>query len=182
MKSNRMNLYTTLCAGIKKWDRTIDRWAGILEKKTIRLYPALAGSVLFLALACLIFQLMPSQIKIRPDRAITARTFPSILAGIMLCGSLINLGQIFYRRLRKQPLEYTELGLLTEVKALILLLFLVIYAVLTPLAGFIPASVIYGILMLFYFRIKNWRYYIIVSVLAIVIGFLFKNVLNVRLP
>lgn len=182
MNSKQISPFSRISALLVRFDSHIDRASAYLEKKTFRLYPSLAGSVLFLALAGLIFVLMPAQIKIRQDQAITARTFPSILAWIMLCGAAVNLVQILIKKIKKQPLEYTEVVLLVEIKALILLLFLIIYAVLTPLTGFIPASVIYGILMLFYFRIKNWRYYLIVSALAVVIGFLFKNLLHVRLP
>ncbi len=160
----------------------LDCWGDALKKKRLRLYPGIAGSILFLALSLLILLLMPSQVKIREDQNITARTFPSMMASIMLGGTLLNLTKDGLKLLRKENLPSIELQLHTELKALILLVMLIIYALLIPLIGFSAASVVYGILMLFYFRIRNWRYYLLVTALALTIGFLFKNLLHVRLP
>ena len=125
---------------------------------------------------------MPSQIKIQPDRAITARTFPGGLAMIMMGGAILNIGKDILKIIKKERIPMTELDLLTEVRALILLLFFVLYALLMPVAGFMISSAIYSILMLFYFRVKDVKYYIIVISSAVIISLLFKNVLNVRLP
>ena len=173
---------TRLSAGFDKIERNLDLWEQRLEDKKLRLYPGIAGSVLFIALALLIFLLMPSQIKIREDQAITARTFPSMMAFIMLGGALLNLAKDALKVIRKEILPTIEIKLHTELKALILLVLLIVYAALMPLIGFSAASVVYGILMLFYFRIRDWKYYLLVTVLALTIGFLFKNLLHVRLP
>lgn len=163
-------------------DQFIDRTSLVLEQKKFKLYPSLAGSALFMALSLFILTVMPSQIKINPDMAINARTFPTILAFIMMGGAIINLLKDLYKLSRKKNLPYSELCLFTEIKALILLCFLSIYAILMPLIGFIASSVVYGILMLNFFRIKNWKYYLLVTLLAVIIGLLFKNILHVRLP
>ncbi|MDC7240507.1 MAG: tripartite tricarboxylate transporter TctB family protein [Spirochaetales bacterium] len=164
------------------WDAFLDHCAGLLEGRTLKLYPGPAGSVLFLAIGALILVLMPTQINVRTEYGINARTFPSMLAWIMIAGALINLMGYGIKILQKSKPDCIELDLLTEVKALILLLFLVLFAVLMPLVGFSIASVIYSILMLLFFRIKDWKYYLLVTFLALGIGFLFKNLLNVRLP
>lgn len=182
MGSKLKNPYLKLTALLQKADNTIDNIGRNLEQKRFRLYPSIAGSVFFLALSVFIFLMMPSQIKIRPDQTITARTFPAILAFIMLGGAILNLVKDGIKLIRKETIPFIEVYILTEVKALIILLFLIIYALLIPLTGFSIASVIYGILMLIYFRIKNWKYYILVSILALMIGYLFKDILHVRLP
>jgi putative tricarboxylic transport membrane protein len=165
-----------------KMDQFIDRTGLALEHKKFKFYPSLSGSALFMALSLFILIVMPSQIKIRPEEVINARTFPTILAFIMMGGAILNLLKDLYRLKSKKKLVSSELCLFTEIKALILLCFLIIYAVLIPLIGFIASSVIYGMLMLIFFRIKNWKYYLLVTLLAVIIGLLFKNVLHVRLP
>ncbi len=172
----------TLTALSFKYDAFIDQCAGILENRTLKLYPGPTGSVLFATLGILILVLIPSQIKVRADQTINARTFPAILAWIMLVCSAFNMINDGIRVIRRQKLPFIEMNLLNEVKAMIILLFLVIYALLMPLAGFSIASVVFALLMLLYFRVKEWKYYLLVTVLALGIGFLFKNVLNVRLP
>lgn len=182
MDSKPIHPISKLSSLLDNLDGFIDRTSLTLEQRKFKLYPSLAGSALFLALSGLILLLMPGQIKIQPDQAITARTFPSILVYMMMGGSIINLIKDLIKLSRKETIPYNEVCLFTEIKALVLLLFLIIYALLMPLIGFIASSVIYGILMLFYFRIRNWKYYLLVTVLAVIIGYLFKNILHVRLP
>ena len=166
---------------VEQFEAAIDRIANSLHGKTLRFYPSIVGSIIFILLSLAIFWWMPSQIKIQPG-AITARTFPSLMAGIMLACSVAVLLREIVKIIRKQPLDVSELNLLTEAKALIILSLFVVFAVLAELIGFIPSSAIYSILMLVYFRIKKWSYYLIVSLSAIVIGLIFQKLLNVTLP
>jgi putative tricarboxylic transport membrane protein len=182
MDPKKASASSRLSAGIDGMEKTLDRWGEGLEKKKFRLYPGIAASVLFIALPLLILFLMPDQIKIREGQRITAGTFPSMMAFIMLGGALLNLARELWKLVRREKLPVIEIRLHTEIKALILLAFLIIYAALMPLTGFSIASAVYGILMLFYFRIRDWRYYLLITVLALSIGFLFKNLLHVRLP
>lgn len=182
MDRKKVSVSSRLSARLDAVENTLDRWGEGLEKRRFRLYPGLAASLLFIALSLLILLLMPDQIKIREDQSITARTFPSMMAFIMLGGALLNLAKDGFKLIRRGKLPAIEVCLRTEIKALILLAFLIIYAALMPLIGFSIASLIYGILMLFYFRIRDWRYYLLITVLAMGIGFLFKNLLHVRLP
>lgn len=167
---------------VKKLDNKIDLAAERMKDKKIAFYPTIIGPILFIVLSLVVLALMPSQIKIQPNRAINARTFPSILTYLMLGSSLVLLLREGLKAVRKIPIEKYELELLTELKALILLVLLILYAFLMKTIGFIAGSVIYSILMLYYFRIKNWKYYAIVVASAIAIGMIFRFVLNVRLP
>ncbi len=165
-----------------KLDRIYERIEYKLQKRILRIYPSIAGPLLFVILSLLIIFLMPSQIRIVDGQMITARTFPFSLAVVMLGGSVLILLRELVKVFRKVPLETVEFHLLTELRAFILLLDLIVYALLMPLIGFIASSVVFGVLMLLYFRIKNWKYYALVSGSAILIGALFKYLLHVRLP
>lgn len=173
---------TTLFERLRIIDRKIDQLADRLEPKSIRLYPTIVGPIMFIVLAITIFLVMPSQVKIREDQIINARTFPTVLTTIMLAGAVILLGKELFRIVKKLPLEVVELSVLTEIKALILLGLLILYAVLMKSIGFITSSVIYAVLMLYYFRIKDWKYYGIVVTASVAIGMIFRYVLHVRLP
>ena len=167
---------------LRRLDAQIDILAERMKEKKMKLYPSLLGPILFIILGVTIMLLMPSQVKIRDDQAITARTFPTFLTMIMMGGAIILLLREGLKVLRKEPIESIELELLTEVKALILMGMLILYAFLMSRIGFMVSSVIYSILMMYYFRVKNWKYYIIVIVAAVLIGIIFRYVLNVRLP
>ena len=172
----------SVLAGLKRIDGFIDVLADRLDRKRVSFYPTLAGALVFLMFSIVVLLLIPSQISVRPGASVTARTFPKLLTYIMMICSALLLLKDAVSLLMKRPIPAVELSLLTEVKALIIMGLLIIYAVLMRVVGFIPSSVIYGILMTYYFRVKNWKYYAIVITAAIAIGYVFRHVLNVRLP
>jgi putative tricarboxylic transport membrane protein len=100
----------------------------------------------------------------------------------MIGGSVVLLGTEIVKIVRKIQIEVMEIELLTEIKAVIILLLLVLYALLMPLVGFIVSSLLFSIAMLYYFRIKKGSYYLIVVISALVISFIFRYLLGVRLP
>lgn len=155
-----------------------DRWEG----KQAHFYPSLIGPILFLLASIIGFLLMPSQVKIQEGAATTARTFPSLMLSLILVCSIILIGREVVKIVRKQPIEVVILDVMTEIRAVIILALLVLYAFLIPVLGFIVTSVLFGLAMLFFFRVKTWWYYLIIAVSAVAIGLLFQVVLNVRLP
>ena len=167
---------------LKQLDSRIDTLAEEMKDKKVAFRPSIVGPIIFIVLSIAILLLMPSQIKVQQDQIINARTFPRMLTYLMLGSSVVVLAQALLNLARHKPIEKLELELLSEVKAIILLALLVLYAVLMKPIGFIASSVIYAILMLYYFRVKNWKYYAIVVISAIAIGVIFRYVLNVRLP
>lgn len=166
----------------RKIDNKIDQWGMALDGKKVTFYPEIVGPALCIIFAVVVLLLMPSQIKINTTRSVTARTFPTILMGIILVFSTILLVKELYKMIRKIPVHTIELEVLSEIKALILLLMLIGYYLLMKWIGFIPSSVLFSVAMLYYFRVKNWKYYIIVVSAALIIGVVFRYVLHVRLP
>ena len=130
---------TTLFERLRIIDRKIDQLADRLEPQSIRLYPTIVGPIMFIVLAITIFLVMPSQVKIREDQIINARTFPTVLTTIMLAGAVILLGKELFRIVKKMALEVVKLSVLTEIKALILLGLLILYAVLMKSIGFMTS-------------------------------------------
>ncbi len=173
---------TAFTSFLARFDGRVEALAEPLRGKTLRYRPTLAGAGLFFALSVGIFVLMPSQIKILPDQTINARTFPTVLAAIMLAGSLYLGAKELYRLFRKLPAETAELDLLTELRAAVLLGLLVLFAVLMKVLGFIPSAVVFSLLMLRYFKVRSLGYHAIVAASAVAIGVVFRYVLNVRLP
>ena len=100
---------------------------------------------------------------------------------IIICG-VVLLGKEIFNIVAKKKVNIVETTALVEVKALIILGILVLYWLLMGLIGFIISSILLGLAMLMFFRVKKPSYYIIVSVVAVLIGVFFRYVLNVRLP
>ncbi|MDY0287937.1 MAG: tripartite tricarboxylate transporter TctB family protein [Sphaerochaeta sp.] len=167
---------------LKKLDGKVDRLGESLEGRSVNFYPSLVGPLVFLAFAVGAFLLMPSQVKVQENMATTARTFPTLLLQIMIAGSVVLLVTEIAKIVRKAEIEVIRIELLTEIKALIILVMLVLYALAMPLIGFIVSSLLFSVAMLYYFRIKKGTYYLIVVISALVIGVIFRYLLGVRLP
>ncbi len=104
-----------------------------------------------------------------------------MLSLILVC-SVVLILQEAIKIVRKQPIEVVMLDVLTEIRAIIILVLLLLYALLIPFFGFIVTSMLFALAMLGFFRVKRWWYYLIVALSALLIGLLFQVVLNVRLP
>ncbi len=167
---------------INKVDNFIDNTALKLEKHKISLPINIVGAILFIVLSSILLYLVPSQIKVNTDAVVNARTFPLLMLRIVLIFSIILLAKDIFYIITKREIEKREFNLLVEVKFLIILSMLIIFLLLLYFTNFILSSIIFGILMLFYFRAKKISNYLIIILAAILIGYLFQNVLHVRLP
>ena len=167
---------------LKKLDGKVDRIGESLEGRSVNFYPSLVGPLVFLAFAVGAFLLMPSQVKVQENMATTARTFPTLLLQIMIAGSVVLLVTEIAKIVRKTAIEVIRVELLTEIKALIILVMLGLYALAMPRIGFIASSLLFSVAMLYYFRVKKGSYYLVVVIAALAIGVIFRYLLGVRLP
>lgn len=153
-----------------------------LEGKKIRFNANIVGSIIFIIFSSVFILLMPKQIKVTEISSINAQTFPKLLLQIILVSAFLILIKEVVKIILKKDCEVTELDLLTEIRAcLIFLMFLGYFFMLKPF-GFILSSIIFGLAMTFYFRVRKWYYYLIVTSCAVIIGVVFKYLLHVRLP
>ncbi len=168
-----------LIDSIDKW---LDDTGEKLGKKTIRYNPDLIGAVLMFGLSVAFLLMMPSQIKLTETSTINARTFPRLVFMIVLVLSVLLFFKEIAKIVLKKGSASRELNLLVEVRALIIFVFIAMYYLLLEPIGFIASSIVFGICMTAYFRVRKWYYYAIVAACAIAVGLVFQYVLHVRLP
>ena len=167
---------------IQRIDSWLDATGEKLEKKKVKLYVDILTPIIFIIFAVAVLLAMPKQIALLSSGSINERTFPTMLMLlIIICGVVLLVKEI-YNIISKKKANIVETTVLVEVKALIILGILVLYWLLMGLMGFIISSILLGLAMLMFFRVKKPSYYIIVSVVAVLIGVFFRYVLNVRLP
>lgn len=167
---------------LQRIDSWLDATGEKLEKKKVRLYVDIITPIIFIIFAVAVLLAMPKQIALLSSGSINERSFPTLLMFlIIICGVVLLIKEI-YNIISKKKANIVETTVLVEVKALIILGILVLYWLLMGLIGFIISSIILGLAMLMFFRVKKPSYYIIVSVVAVLIGVFFRYVLNVRLP
>lgn len=167
---------------IQRIDSWLDATGEKLEKKKVKLYVDIITPIIFIIFAVAVLLAMPKQIALLSSSSINERSFPTLLMLlIIICGIVLLIKEI-YNIISKKKANIVETTVLVEVKALIILGILVLYWLLMGLIGFIISSILLGLAMLMFFRVKKPSYYIIVSVVAVLIGVFFRYVLNVRLP
>ena len=167
---------------LQRIDSWLDATGEKLEKKKVRLYVDIITPIIFIIFAVAVLLAMPKQIALLSSGSINERSFPTLLMLlIIICGVVLLIKEI-YNIISKKKANIVETTVLVEVKALIILGILVLYWLLMGLIGFIISSILLGLAMLMFFRVKKPSYYIIVSVVAVLIGVFFRYVLNVRLP
>ena len=170
----------------REFFQRIDSWLDAtgekLKKKKIRLYVDIITPIIFIIFAVAVLLAMPSQIALLSSSSINERSFPTLLMFLIIICGVVLLGKEIFNIVAKKKVNIVETTALVEVKALIILGILVLYWLLMGLIGFIISSILLGLAMLMFFRVKKPSYYIIVSVVAVLIGVFFRYVLNVRLP
>lgn len=160
----------------------LDQIGAKLEGKRIKINQNIFGSVLFIIFSIVFIYIMPKQIKVTETSTINAQTFPLLLFRIILFCSVFILVKEIVKIILKQKTETIELELIVEIKAVIIFLLFLGYFFLLKYLGFVISSIIYGMAMTFYFRVKKIHYYLIVAFCAVLIGVVFQYILHVRLP
>ncbi|GKX29689.1 hypothetical protein SH1V18_21690 [Vallitalea longa] len=148
----------------------------------IKIKQELVGAILFFTVAAVIWFLIPSQIAVKGNEQISSQTFPRLIIGLMgLCSGFIIIKEIV-KIIKKQPVKEIEINLREERKSLAVILMLLGYWLLLHVLPFMLVSLIFGGVMLVFFKCKNWKYYVTVSVIIIAVTLVFQNALNVELP
>lgn len=164
----------------KAFDDRIDRIGVRLKDKEIRIPINLTASVLCFLFALVILLIMPQQVQISEKDVVNGRAFPTLLMTVMmLCSGMLAVKEV-YKIIKKQPLEWKSIHVLTEVKALIIFGILFFTYFLSKVTGlFLVGAVFCSLGFLLYFRCRKRSYYAITLFLSVVIWAVFRFVLKV---
>lgn len=141
----------------------------------------LCGGILSVALAIILFVLIPQQIGVDPASTSTtgvdSRTVPYAMAVLILvCGIFLIIQSVV---LKKDTVK--ELVLSKERLALVYVVCLVVFSVLYKYS-FILATCFLGLITLVLLKCKKPLYYIIELAVVVALYFIFTQLLGVRLP
>ena len=142
----------------------------------------IVGGAIFIILSMILWYLIPSQIPINSDGIITSRSFPRLIVLLMFFSSLFIFVSDIIKLISKHPVNEVEVNLKEEGRATVVCVLLIAYAFLLNKIGFMIASIAYCYSMLMFFKCKNWKYYIIVTIICMAVTYIFKNILLVQLP
>lgn len=166
---------------IARIDNWLDAMGERLRQREMTIPTDLVGGILFLIFGVVMLLLIPSQIEVGKKEVITGRAFPNLLMYVMIaCSAALILTQIV-KLLRHQPIKTVKLNLLTEVRALLIFAFMLVYFFVCQWTNnFAVGSCVFGLLMLLFFRCKKPLYYAIVLAAAILIWVAFRFGLSVN--
>lgn len=161
-------------------DARLDMMGKRLAAKEIRIPTELCASVFSLLFALVVLLLTPSQVEVSEGDVVNGQVFPVFLMVIvMICGGLI-LAQQLIKLARKQPLAMKTINLLTEVKALLILVILGGFFLICQFTGIFALGACFCVLgFMLFFRCKKWSYYVITLAAAVLIWAAFRFGLNV---
>lgn len=165
---------------IARIDRWLDETGEKLKRREMNVPTDLVGGVLFLIFGIVMLLVIPGQIEVGKKEVVTGRAFPDLLMVILIaCSAILVLTQVV-KLIRHQPVKVTKLNLLTEVRALLIFAFMLIYFFVCQWTNnFAIGSCVFGLLMLLFFRCKKPLYYAIVLAAAVLIWVAFRYGLNV---
>lgn len=162
-------------------EENLDKLAANMKETEVSIPTDLAGSILFFIIGAALFFMLPSQVSVSENDVINGRVFPKLLFSLMIICSAILIIQNIIKISKKQPVQISTFNLLTEVKALLILVILFItYFICRITDLFVLGAVFCSIAFLVYFRCKRRSYYVITLGMAVLIWAAFRFGLNVK--
>ena len=151
-------------------DAKLDAIGDKLKKKEWKVPTDLLGGVIFLIFGLVMMYIIPLQIEVKKKELVNGQAFPNLLMYVMIACSIVLIVNQVIKLMRKEPVKTTTINLLVEVKAVLIFLSMVVFWLVAEKTGnFAIGSVVFGVLMLFFFRCKKPLYYAIVLVAAVAI-------------
>ncbi len=150
--------------------------------KKIRLPIELISSLFFIFLSLFFLIIMEKEVYVASDgNMINARTFPFIVLVIILTLSLFIFVKETVLFIAKKKVKYVEIDVKEELKAMIIFLILLFYAISIKFFGFFISSIIFPSFLSFFLGERKKKNLALVAISSLLICLLFRYVLNVRL-
>ncbi|MGY4691693.1 tripartite tricarboxylate transporter TctB family protein [Salibacterium sp. K-3] len=143
----------------------------------------IVSGVFFVMLSIGLLILLPFQIENKGTQGLSARTLPSAALGLMLVFSLLFLIKSITKNKQDTSAD-VELTIYwrKELKVLGLFALIGLYISSLPFIGYLPASFLMSVIVLWYLKAKNKWYYAAAIALVVVIYYVFTVLLNIQLP
>lgn len=146
--------------------------------KTVKLKTNLIFGIVAIIISAVIWFIIPSQIPLLSitTEHINGRFMPKAMCILMfICGVMCIIRSLVFKDDDEKVIEVN-----IEMKNIIYLGIVLLYALMARYVSFILASILYAGASLFYMRCRNWKKYLIVFIFVIAVSLIFKYGLRVR--
>ena len=147
----------------------------------VKVHADLISGMIFLTFSIFLIWVIPSQIRVVTTEAVNSRTFPYLLAFLIMVMSVKTILVEIVKIIRKIPSEKKEFDLIIEAKALLLFIILITYLILMPIVGYLISSILMVLAFLLFFKTRKWYYYAVVLGITVAVFMIFRFGLNVQL-
>ncbi|MGD1819659.1 MAG: tripartite tricarboxylate transporter TctB family protein [Pleomorphochaeta sp.] len=142
----------------------------------IRIRQNLVAGIVFMIFSSIIWFMIPNHIAV-VEEGFNAQFFPKIVViAMFILSTILTISSFF-----KKDKEIMEIEINEELKVLIYALVMIGYIYLINKIGFIIASLIFTLTSIFLLKGKK-VYFLIMTILILIVYFSFKLVLNIQLP
>ena len=141
---------------------------------------------IFLAVAGILYLLIPSQIQTMETTAVTAQTIPKIVtAGLGLFSFCLLLQGVF--KTPRKTFHFTSEvfrsgAFKKEMRSVLFAFLFIIYAILMTFTGYVLSTAFLAVAILLYYGARKWYYYGISLMTIGIVYFVFALLLDVNLP
>ena len=147
----------------------------------IKVNTVLISEMIFHLFSIFLTWVIPSQIRVVTTEAVNSRTFPYLLAFLIMVMSLKTILVEIVKIIRGIPSEKKEFDLRVEAKAVLLFIIMIAYLVAMPIVGYLISSVLMVLAFLVFFKTRKWYYYAVVLGTTVAVFIIFRFGLNVQL-
>lgn len=144
------------------------------------------SGIIFMIVSTIFYILIPYQIKTREVTEITARTIPTIIIGfVFICSVALVIQGMFFDEKKEYHIGksiFKNEKFRSELRSLLFIGMLIIYAVIFEYVGFIISSLLLATGILVYYKVKKWWFYLISYLNIGIIYYVFTVLLKVNLP
>lgn len=145
-------------------------------------------NVVFIVFGVAIALLIPSQVpETATNLAMGPNFFPMFAAGLMILvnGLSLALNYMHYTKdkakgVKEELVEKTNTN--DQKRVLLVLAIIAVYIFFMPIVGYVISTLVVVNALLFILKVRKWYHYVLVSAFALVIYFVFTQVLYVMLP
>lgn len=140
----------------------------------------LVGGIFFILLGVILFLLMPSQIIVAGSvpflESAKAAPFLTIIL-MIICGTILVFQSLVLKKEKLLVLDFKQ-----QKYALYLILYLIAYATLIYLVGFLIASLVLVLGLSHFYKITSKKQVLSVLVVSVVVYYIFLNIFHISLP
>jgi|SRR5690625_406191 len=125
------------------------------------------SSLIFAFLSLIVWFLIPYQIQLgeHSERIVNAQLVPKIAsATIFILSIVLFIQSVLKLRKNEAKDKKVPIPIKEEIKVVIVLISLFIYALIMPIIGFILSSILICSIILLIMNVKKWKYYVVESI------------------